>query len=106
MTPGLHRREVVLSGGETRPYDPAAWHDALVLVARGEVELLTVHGERRRFGAGAVLCFTGLPLRSLCNPGPGQTTLVAISRRATDSFSTGVPSHSQVRGGNPETEPS
>lgn len=96
MNGGLRRHEVVLAFGALRRYDPVEWRDALVLVEHGEVELETVGGACRRFAAGAVLCFTGLPLRLLRNVGPGHVTLVAVSRRGSDSFSGGPPSHGRT----------
>ncbi|WP_406312405.1 hypothetical protein OHA77_27865 [Streptosporangium sp. NBC_01639] len=87
MSAGFRRREVVLACGEVRGYDVAAWHDAIVWVQGGEVELETIDGTWHRFGVGAVLCLAGLPLRVLRSPGPGPVTLVAISRDRADSFS-------------------
>ncbi|WP_207621185.1 hypothetical protein [Streptosporangium minutum] len=104
MSGGFRRREVVLACGEVRPYDPAAWHDAIVRVEDGQVELETADGARRRFGHGAVLCLAGLPLRVLRNPGPGLVTLIAISRNRTDSFSSEAPSYNQEHDIVPEAE--
>lgn len=94
MTVGFRRCEVVLACGEVHDHDAAAWHDAIVWVRGGEVELETIDGTRQRFGVGATLCLDGLPLRVLRNPGPGPVTLVAIRRNQTDSFSTQAPSYS------------
>lgn len=78
---------MVLACGEVRGYDAAAWHDAIVWVQGGEVELGAIDGSWQRFGVGAVLCLADLPLRVLRSPGPEPVTLVAISRDRTDSFS-------------------
>jgi hypothetical protein len=51
------------------------WRDALVLVARGEIEL---GGER--FGRGSMLSLAGLRLRALHNPGAEPAELVAVRR--------------------------
>jgi hypothetical protein len=75
------RRQVVLGPGDSRPYQQAEWDDALVIVKRGEIDLECCAGGRTRFVAGDMLWLTGLPLRSLRNPGPEPTVLVAISRR-------------------------
>ncbi|MGW0587330.1 hypothetical protein [Streptosporangium sp. NPDC002607] len=95
MNVRFRRREVVLACGEVRDYDAAAWHDAIVWVQGGEVELETIDGTWQRFGVGAVLCLAGLPLRVLRSPGPVPVTLVAISRNRTDSFSAQAPSYSR-----------
>ena len=67
--------------GVDRIYNEAEWGDALVLVARGEVELEDVSGDVRCFGRGAVLCLVGLPLRALRSRGEEPALLVAVSRR-------------------------
>ena len=76
------RRHVVVDPGDRRPYEPAEWDDALVIVKRGELDVECRAGGRMRFVAGDMLWFTGLPLRSLRNPGPEPVVLVAISRRS------------------------
>jgi hypothetical protein len=63
-----------LAPGEERRGDDPAWRDALVLVARGRVEL---GGSRRRFETGALLVVDGLPVR---NPGPGDAVLLTYAR--------------------------
>jgi hypothetical protein len=78
------RRHFVLEAGERRPYDPAEWDDALVIVKRGEIDMESRAGGRIRFVAGDMLWFTGLPLRSLRNPGPETAVLVAVSRRTAE----------------------
>jgi hypothetical protein len=77
------RRQVVLDPGHRRPYEAAEWDDALVIVKRGEIDVECRAGGRMRFVAGDMLWFTGLPLRSLRNPGPEPAVLVAVSRRVT-----------------------
>jgi hypothetical protein len=73
-------RLVTLPAGRAGRYDPAEWRDALVVVARGAVELRLLDGRRRRFERGSVLCLDGLPLRALVNPGRSPAVLVAVSR--------------------------
>jgi quercetin dioxygenase-like cupin family protein len=75
------RRQVVLDPGDSRPYQQAEWDDALVIVKRGEIDLECLAGGRMRFVAGDMLWLSGLPLRSLQNPGPEPVVLMAISRR-------------------------
>jgi hypothetical protein len=75
------RRHVVFDPGDRRPYEEAEWDDALVIVKRGEIDVECRAGGRMRFVAGDMLWFTGLPLRSLWNPGPEPAVLVAVSRR-------------------------
>lgn len=74
-------RAVALEPGSERAYDEREWRDAIVAVARGEVELEWPSGARRRFGRGALLCLTGLSLRALRNRGRDLAVLVAVSRR-------------------------
>jgi quercetin dioxygenase-like cupin family protein len=61
-------------------YDAASWHDALVLVADGEIEVVCAGGERERFCRGAVLCLAPLSVRWLRNSGHAPARLVAIWR--------------------------
>ena len=70
-----------LAPGGTRPYEPGEWVDALVLVARGAVELRCRDGGRRRFARGEALWLSGLPVRALHNPSAEPAVLVAVSRR-------------------------
>jgi quercetin dioxygenase-like cupin family protein len=64
-------------------YDAASWHDALVFVTDGEIEVECTAGERRRFSSGAILCLAPLSVRWLRNTGPVPARLVAIRRHAS-----------------------
>lgn len=81
-SPAFCRRTTILVPGDWQVFDPSEWRDALVIVEAGALELHCSRGGRRRFDAGAMLCFLGLGLRALHNPGVVDTVLVAISRRA------------------------
>jgi hypothetical protein len=74
-------RILALAPGRERRYISAEWHDALVVVGRGEIELAGLTGGRRRFGRGAVLYLDGLPLRALQNRAAEPAVLVAVRRR-------------------------
>jgi hypothetical protein len=74
-------RVVEVRPGAERAYVEAEWHDALVVVECGEIELDCRGGSRPRFAGGAVLWLGGLPVRTLRNPGPVPAVLVAVSRR-------------------------
>jgi hypothetical protein len=78
---GFVRRTVVLHPGTSRPSHDAEWHDAIVMVECGDVELECAAGGRRRFGVGAVLWLAGIDLRVLHNVGAGPVVLVAVSRQ-------------------------
>jgi hypothetical protein len=78
--PGFTRRAVVLEPGASRPSCDEDWHDALVIVERGEVDLECTAGGRRRFGAGAVLWLTGIRLAALHNVGAEPVVLIAVTR--------------------------
>lgn len=81
LGPSFLTRVVTLAPGGTRPYDPAEWRDALVVVECGEIELECRAGGRRRFGSGEVLWLAGIGLRALHNRGTETAVLVAVSRR-------------------------
>ena len=78
---GFEVRSVSVEAGIDRIYNEAEWRDALVLVARGEIELQAIDGDVRCFGCGSVLCLAGLPLRALRSRGTEPALLVAVSRR-------------------------
>jgi hypothetical protein len=73
-------RAVAIAPGGSRAFVDAEWMDALVIVERGEVELRGAGGTRRRFGRGDVLWLSGVPLRTLHNPGGELAVLLAVSR--------------------------
>jgi len=77
----FERRTVHLDPGIELAFDAADWHDAVVLVESGELELRCTRGGRRRFPAGSVLALEGLSLRALRNPGIRTVELVSVSRR-------------------------
>lgn len=81
VPPGFERRVVTIAPGGERAYDEVEWRDAIVVVARGTVELEAPTGVRRRLTRHAVLWLAGLPLRALHNPGTDTTVLVAVRRR-------------------------
>ncbi|QEC47774.1 hypothetical protein FSW04_09450 [Baekduia soli] len=83
LPPGssMRLRTVVIAAGGVLDHDPAAWHDALVVVARGAVEVEACDGTRRPFGEGAVLSLADAGVRRLRNPGSDGLVLVALSRR-------------------------
>jgi len=75
---------VTIPPGAERSFDQEEWRDALVILARGEIELESIDGGCLRLRRGAVLWLAGLSLRALRNPGAGVSSLVAVSRRRTD----------------------
>jgi hypothetical protein len=79
--PGFDVRAVAIEAGEVHTYDEAEWRDALVVVARGEIELEPIQGDPCLLECGAVLCLVGLPLRGLRSRGTEPTVLIAFSRR-------------------------
>ena len=80
MAERFSRQVVVVPPGGSRAYDVEEWRDALVVVARGTVELECCAGSRRRFAAGTVLWLAGLPLRRLRCPDGRPAVLVAVRR--------------------------
>jgi hypothetical protein len=80
--PGFELRAVWVEAGGDRIYNEAEWRDALVVVARGEIELECRGGSRHRLVLGDVVWLSGLPLRAIHNRRPERALLVAISRSA------------------------
>ncbi|QFU90055.1 Glyoxalase-like domain protein [Amycolatopsis sp. YIM 10] len=77
---GFRRRKVVIPPGGRRCFDEDEWADALVCVESGVVELVCSTGEAPRYGRGALLWLTGLPVEVLCNPGRVDAVVHAVSR--------------------------
>jgi quercetin dioxygenase-like cupin family protein len=82
VPPGFECRAVSVEPGGDRIYHDPEWRDALVLVARGEIELEWRDGRRCRLASGETFWLAGLPLRRIHNDGPETARLVAISRSA------------------------
>jgi quercetin dioxygenase-like cupin family protein len=80
--PSFGRRVVELAPGAELAFDPAIWRDAIVFVLAGEVEVRCAGGASHRFGPGDIVCFTRLPVRTLCNGGAVPVRLLAIWRHA------------------------
>lgn len=81
VSPTFVVRVVLVAAGRQRTFDERDWRGALIVLERGELEIECERGTRRRFSAGAVLCFTGLPLRVLRQCGSGPALLVSVRRR-------------------------
>jgi hypothetical protein len=86
--PAFERRTLTLAPGTAHAAGDAGWPDAIVLVARGAVELECAGGSSRRFEAGDLIWLRGLALRALRNHGPGDAVLVAVARRRPPRGST------------------
>jgi hypothetical protein len=80
-TRGFDLREIAVAPRSALDYVEAEWIDALVVVARGEIELEGLCGSRRQFARGDVLWLVGLHLRALHNHSDEPAVLHAISRK-------------------------
>lgn len=74
------RRVIELAPDQELSPGLVAWRDAIVFLTDGEIELVCVEGECRRFTRGAMLCLTPT-VRLLRNSGVEPARLIAISRR-------------------------
>jgi hypothetical protein len=83
---GFELQTVTMEVGAARIYNEAEWRDALVVVARGEIELEAVSGDSRRFGRGSVLCLVGLSLRALRSRGTEPAVHVAVAPHSAAEF--------------------
>ena len=81
LPPGFEMRVVTVAPGSRDVVDDDEWHDALLVVEQGEIDLERDGGPRVRLRGGAVLWLWGLGLRALHNPGPVPTVMVAVHRR-------------------------
>ena len=71
---------LVLQPGDAIDYAAADWADTLVVVERGALDVECRSGAQARFQTGAVLTFTGVPVRRLGNSGTVPVVLSALSR--------------------------
>jgi hypothetical protein len=81
---GFARREVSIAPGGDVAFDAREWRDAIVCVSAGSLGVEDAEGHRARFEAGAILCFDGLRIQTLRNPGPESLVLFAVSRGKAD----------------------
>jgi hypothetical protein len=81
LGPQFQRRVITIAPGHSEGYVAADWHDAIVVVEHGQIELELMDGSRACFPDGAILPLSHLPLRRLHNPGSAPAVLAAVSRR-------------------------
>ncbi len=79
--PAFERRTLTIPPGAARAPAGAGWPDAIVLVARGAVELQCAGGSTRRFAAGDLIWLHGLAVPALRNRGTRDAVLVAVAPR-------------------------
>ena len=77
---GFECRAILVEPGGDRIYHDPEWRDALVVVARGEIELEWRDGRRCRLASGETLRLVGLPLRWIYNDGAETAHLAGRSR--------------------------
>jgi hypothetical protein len=77
---GFERRLVRIPAGCDRVYDESEWHDELVIVVCGTIELEGLSGRRWQFRRGAILWLEDLPLRALHSVGGETAVLMTVSR--------------------------
>lgn len=80
---GMDLRIVSIPVHHELTYEPAEWAGSLVVVEAGEIELECHGGTSARFGAGSILCFDCITLRSVRNSGAETAWLSAVSRQRT-----------------------
>jgi hypothetical protein len=81
LPPSFLLRVIVIAPGSERAYEAAEWADSLVIVERGEIEVVCVGGTTYPFRVGHILCPTALPLLALRNRTDLPAVLAAVSRR-------------------------
>jgi quercetin dioxygenase-like cupin family protein len=85
-------RLIMIPPGGERPYRAAEWHDALIQVERGSVELYSTGGRRVRLSKGAILSLDRLALRTIRNHRRTTAVLSAFTVKRTDPARCPVPS--------------
>jgi hypothetical protein len=77
----FERWRVSIPAGISRGTSPDEWHDAVVLVERGTLEVVCRGGASARFGTGSLLALGWLPVDALGSVGPREVRLLAVRRR-------------------------
>jgi len=81
LSRAFETRLIEMAPGAVLPYDTTEWHDALVVVEAGAIEVEGALGTRRTFGPGDVLCLERFPCRLLRNRGADPAVLSVVWRR-------------------------
>ena len=89
ISTAFDRRIVELQPGAVLSYEDPSWHDTIVFVTAGAVELECASGERHCFRSGDIVCLAALPLRNVRNAGLTTARLLAVWRRARNESLTG-----------------
>lgn len=76
----FERWRVTLEAGSSRTTRSSEWAGAIVLVEEGALEVECVAGGRQRFERGALIALGWLPLRTIHNPEPNPSVLMATRR--------------------------
>jgi hypothetical protein len=85
-------RLIMLPPGSERPYRAEEWHDALIRVERGSVELHSMSGGRLRLSKGAILPLDRIALRTIRNHRPITAVLSVFTVKRTYPAHRPVPS--------------
>ena len=80
LPPGFVRWRLSLAPGAERASSASEWEGAIVLVARGTLDIECLAGGCERFHRGDLLALGWLPVRALRNPGRAPLELVAVRR--------------------------
>jgi hypothetical protein len=80
LPPGFTRRVVKIPSGKHVEFEPVDWHDAIVSIERGAIELEGLTGHRYPHAAGDLVSLSGLPLRAIHAHGPDDVVLLAVAR--------------------------
>jgi quercetin dioxygenase-like cupin family protein len=89
VPPRFEIRTVTLPPGHERAFHEADWLDALVVIERGRIELVSEDGSAYRFASGDVISLAGLGLRAIRNEGGEPAVLAGVARRARPACAPG-----------------
>ncbi len=79
--PRFRSRTIRIEPGDARPFDESEWHDSLVIVRSGELDLEAAGGGRLTCVGGDILWLSGLPLLRLVNSGDEPVVITTVRRR-------------------------
>jgi hypothetical protein len=82
LPPWFERRTVTIGAGEELAANASSWHDEIVSIEAGAIEVVGADGSIVHLATGAMLFLDGLVDVALRNTGTAPAVLAAIRRRA------------------------
>ena len=90
---GFGVRRITVPPGTERRTVADEWHDAIVILERGAIEVVEPSGGRRTFTPGDMLCLQWVACERIVNVGSVDAELIAIHRSPPHRAARSTPHH-------------